>query len=290
MTPLERRTRRGGVELVFHEWPGDAPPTLLLHGIGNYGRYWDLLAREIDGRVRLIAPDARGHGSSSRPDDGYAAPEFVADALAILGALGVDRALVVGHSMGGSHALHLAAEHPDRVLGLVLVDVGVEPMREGADRARRLSMTRPESFADRAEAEEYLRRTSPGYRDEVYAGRLDHAFRVEDGRLVWRSHSPALARILSHRGESGDRWDVLRRIACPVVVVRGARSNVLSPAVAERMKRELALARRGVRGDLVELESGHNVALERPRELAEIVMSLARSLGTAPGSMRRWIP
>ncbi|MBU6424494.1 MAG: alpha/beta hydrolase, partial [Chloroflexi bacterium] len=201
MNPVERRTRRVDVELVFHEWPGDAPPTLLLHGIGNYGRYWDLFAREIDGRLRLVAPDARGHGSSGRPEDGYAADEFVADALAILGALGVDRALVVGHSMGGSHAMRLAAGHPERVLGLVLVDVGVEPMREGADRARRLTMTRPESFSDRAEAEEYLRRTSPGYADEVYAGRLEHAFREEEGRLVWRSSSPALARILAGRGE-----------------------------------------------------------------------------------------
>ncbi|MDE3102065.1 MAG: alpha/beta hydrolase [Chloroflexota bacterium] len=290
MTPTERRTWRAGVELAFHEWPGAAPPALLLHGIGNYGRYWDLVARAVDGAVRLVAPDARGHGASGRPDDGYAPAEFVADALAILGALGIERALVVGHSMGGSHALRLAAEHPERVLALVLVDVGVEPLREGSDRARRLSLGRPESFADRAAAEEYLRRTSPGYSDEVYADRLAHLFRLEEGRLVWRSSSPALARILAQRAETEERWDLLRRVAAPVTIVRGTRSNVLPASQAERMARELALARRGVRADLVELDSGHNVALERPHELAEIVTSLARSLSTTPGSMRRWIP
>ncbi len=290
MIATERRTQRAGVDLVFHEWPGGAPPVLLLHGIGNYGRYWDLFAREVDGAFRLIAPDARGHGSSGRPDDGYAPADFVADALAVLGARGIDRAVVVGHSMGGSHAMHLAADHPDRVLAVVLVDVGVEPMHEGSDRARRLTLTRPESFADRAEAEDHLRGTSPGYSDEVYANRLDHLFRTENGRLVWRSSSPALARIMSQRSEVEERWAVLRRIRCPLAIVRGTRSNVLSPAVAERMTRERASAQPGVRTDLALLEAGHNVPLERPRELAEIVKSLARPFGTTPGSMRRWIP
>lgn len=291
MAPLAGRTERAGVELVFHEWPGGDPPTLLLHGIGNYGRYWDLVAREIGGRLRLVAPDARGHGASGRPDaDVYAPREFVADALAILDALGVERALVVGHSMGGSHALHLAADHPDRVIGLMLVDVGVEPMREGSERARRLTMTRPESFTGRGEAEAYLRTTSPGYRDEVYANRLDHLFREEDGRLAWRSSSPALARIMSSRTEKDARWAALAAVRCPLVIVRGTRSNVLASGIADRMRRERALARPGVRTELVELDAGHNVPLDRPRELADAIESLARSAWTAPGSMRRWIP
>jgi len=62
VVPVERRIERDGVPLVLWEWPGDPPPTLLLHGIGNYGRYWDLFARAVDGRLRLVAPDARGHG------------------------------------------------------------------------------------------------------------------------------------------------------------------------------------------------------------------------------------
>src|ERR1700716_2307718 len=81
---------RNGTELVYWTWPGAAPPTLLLHGIGNYGRYWDLFADAIAGRLGLIAPDARGHGESGRPADGYAPADFAADALAILDRLRLD--------------------------------------------------------------------------------------------------------------------------------------------------------------------------------------------------------
>ena len=56
--------------LVCWEWPGGEPPALLLHGIGNYGRVWDFVAAEVAGRLRLVAPDARGHGDSVAPENG----------------------------------------------------------------------------------------------------------------------------------------------------------------------------------------------------------------------------
>ena len=276
MSPAERRTRRDGVELVWWEWPGGEPPALLMHGIANYGRYWDLFAREIGGRRRLIAPDARGHGDSGKPPSGYEPEEFVADALAVLDAAGVDRPVVVAHSMGGAHAMLLAAQHPDRVRALVLVDVGPENMREGSERARRLTQERPASFADRGEALAYLRRTSPGYTDEVYANRLDHAFREESGRLAWRSSPDALAQIRAARSGAAARWQALRDMTCPLVVVRGTRSKVLSAETAQRM----TALRPGIR--LIELDAGHNVPLDRPRELAEIAVTTG--MGGAPGS------
>src|SRR6185295_2366933 len=114
-----------GVEAIglrAWEWPGEAPATLLLHGIGNYGRYWDFFAEAVARRLRLIATDARGHGESGKPAHGYAPDHFVADALAVLDALAIERALIVGHSMGGMHAIRLAAAHPERVERLVVVD------------------------------------------------------------------------------------------------------------------------------------------------------------------------
>src|ERR1700687_58570 len=267
---FQRRTMGGAaVELRGWEWPGEPPATLLLHGIGNYGRYWDFFADAVAGRLRLIATDARGHGESGRPADAYAPKEFVADALAVLDALALERVVVVGHSMGGTHAVRLAAANPKRVERLVIVDAGPEPMTEGSERARRLSLGRPERFTSADDALAYLRSTSPGYGEEVYANRVRWLFREDKGGLAWRSSHDALASIMSG-SRHGDLWDVLRAVQCPVLVVRGARSNVLSADVAERMIKALADGRR------VELDAGHNVALDRPKELAEAVVAFAR--------------
>jgi len=268
--PTAHAFTRETVSLRAWEWPGDPPPTLLLHGIGNYARYWDFFADAVAGRLRLIATDARGHGESGRPPGDYAPQEFVADAVSVLDALAIDRALVVGHSMGGTHAIRLAAAHPDRVERLVVVDAGPEPMREGAERARRLSLERPERFANTDEALAYLRRTSPGYTDEIYANRLRWLFREEDGGLAWRSSHDALTSIMTG-ARRGDLWDALRAIRCPALVVHGTRSNVLSDDVAQRMVKALA------DGRLIELEAGHNVALDRPTDLAEAVVAFAHA-------------
>lgn len=259
-----------GVALRLWEWDGRAPTALLLHGLANYGRYWDLVAREIDGRLRLIAPDARGHGDSAKPADGYASANYVADALGLLDALEIERALLVGHSMGGRHAATIAATNPDRVLGLVLVDTSAEPLPEGRERAVHLTAGRPERFADRAEALAYLRSTSPGYTDEVYENRVRWAFApLPDLALAWRSSRAALLRTLEDRTPSDDLFTILARIEAPTIVLRGTRSNVLSVEVARRMVDVLR------DGELIEVDAGHNVALERPAETASAILSMA---------------
>ncbi|MDP9265062.1 MAG: alpha/beta hydrolase [Chloroflexota bacterium] len=272
--PDARYTVRDVVGLAWCEWPGGPPPTLLMHGVGNYGWYWELLAEAVDGQLRLIAPDARGHGDSDKPrhPEAYASREFVADALAIMDAAGAASALVVGHSMGGGHAARLAVAHPERVRGLVLVDWSPAPLAEGAERARRLSLARPAGFADAAAALAYLRATSPGYSDAVYANRLAYAFARGPAGLVWKSSSAALAAILEGARETEEHGPDLGRIACPTLVVRGTRSTVLSADVARAAARTLR------DGRLLELDAGHNVALDRPRELAAAIVAFgARS-------------
>src|SRR5947199_4017166 len=269
MIPDRGSVTRDATELVYWTWPGAEPPGLLLHGIGNYGRYWDLFADAITGRVQRGARDARGHGERGRPAEGYAPADFAADALAVLDRIGIERAVVVGHSMGGLHSINLAARHPERVRALVIVDASPDPLPAGAERAQRLLTGRPARFRDRAGARAYLERTSPGYPASVYENRLAFAFREENGELVWRSDPAALERIMSARMPTDDRWDALARIACPTLVVRGTRSNVLSEDVARRMVQTLA------DGRLMELDAGHNVPLERPRELADAAVVLA---------------
>ena len=267
--PALREVQGDAGTLAVWEWPGDGPATLLLHGIGNYGRYWDAFADAIGGRLRLIAPDARGHGDSAKPEDAYAPSAFVGDALAVLDAFGVDRAVVVGHSMGGFHATVLAASHPKRVSRLVIVDAGPETLPEGAARARRLSLERPDRFERRADAEAYLRQTSPGYDDSVYENRLRWLFREDSGRLHWRSSREALAAIFAGSSERGASWQLASSLRMPVLLIRGRWSPVLSADVAKRLVARIPDAR------LVELDSGHNPPLDRPREFADAVVSFA---------------
>ena len=285
--PTLREVRGDAGPLAVWEWPGGDPPALLLHGIGNYGRYWEAFAEAVGGRLRLIAPDARGHGDSAKPQgaaaggpdphvtEAYAPSAFVGDAIAVLDACGVERAGVIGHSMGGFHAAVLAATHPERVSWLVIVDAGPEVLPEGAARARRLSLERPDWFAGRAAAEAYLRQTSPGYPDSVYENRLRWLFREDSGRLHWRSSRDALARILAGSAERGSSWERARDIRAPTLLVRGTRSPVLSAEGARRLQRTIPAA------ELIELDAGHNVALDRPRELADAVAAFAARLARA---------
>jgi pimeloyl-ACP methyl ester carboxylesterase len=257
------------------EWAGPGPDALLLHGIGNYGRYWDMFADEIAGRMRLVAPDARGHGESAKPADGYGPSDFVVDAMTVMDAFSIARALVIGHSMGGFHATALALAHPDRARALVLVDVG--PPVEGASssRARRLSLGRPDRFPDAAAALAYLHETSPGYTDAVYANRMRWVYAREGDTFVWRSSKAALAKILDEtRTSAAAVWSRLREITCPVLVVRGTRSLSFSDATAHEMLVALPHAR------LVKLDAGHNVALDQPAELADTVLRFGEEIGS----------
>ncbi len=106
--------------------PEDGDPVLLLHGFPQNSTMWDHVSTALhaDGR-RTIAPDQRGYSPGARPSDvdAYAMPELVADAVAILDALGIEQADVVGHDWGAVVAWHLAASHPARVRTLTAVSV-----------------------------------------------------------------------------------------------------------------------------------------------------------------------
>jgi pimeloyl-ACP methyl ester carboxylesterase len=154
-----------GGELTVGVW-GDGPRTVLaLHGITANHLAWQPVADRLPPGVRLVAPDLRGRGDSPLPGP-YGMAAHAADAVAVLDALDVATATVVGHSMGGFVALVLADRHPERVDRLLLVDGGPPlPMPPGdtADErvaavigpaAARLAMT----FADVTEHRDFWRR------------------------------------------------------------------------------------------------------------------------------------
>ena len=281
--PHEKHVAGPAGDLAVWDYPGDPPDTLLLHGVGGMGRMWDFFAHGVNGRLRMLAPDARGHGDSVHPPvrgESYAPAGFVADAAAVLDAFGLERVFLVGHSMGGGHAVAFTLTHPERVRALVIIDIGPNLGAEGLERTTRLTTTRPELFLDRTDVERYLRETSPGYSDEIYAHRLHWLFRRTDAGYVWRSGAAALARILGG-SVSGERdapervrtWAQLAAVAVPTLIVRGARSLYLGAETAQRMVATMPDAR------LVELDAGHNVQLDQPQRLADAVVAFGRSAG-----------
>lgn len=168
MSDESRQVAVPGGELVVHRLGDagpDAPVVLAVHGITANGLSMTRVAAALAGRVTLWAPDLRGRAASHAVGPPYSLGRHAEDLVAVLDAIGADRAVVVGHSMGAFVAAVLAARHPRRVPRLVLVDGGFAfPLAPGATSAdidamlesvlgpamRRLSMT----FGS---PEEYLR-------------------------------------------------------------------------------------------------------------------------------------
>ena len=123
------------VRLRATRWRGVGTPVLLLHGLASTRHFWDLVVPDLTG-FPVVALDQRGHGDSGRPEGPYDGATVARDALIALDAVGLSRAVVVGHSWGASTALRLAATAPERVLAVVAIDGGLgSAMDAGTDRA-----------------------------------------------------------------------------------------------------------------------------------------------------------
>jgi pimeloyl-ACP methyl ester carboxylesterase len=119
-------TTPDGLSMTYVEaGPAEGMPILLLHGYTDNSRSWSLLAPHLPGR-RLIMLDLRGHGGTDAPACCYGPDSMAHDVAGFMQAMGIDRADVVGHSMGSTTAATLAAFHPERVNRLVLISTAIE--------------------------------------------------------------------------------------------------------------------------------------------------------------------
>ncbi len=224
---LERRIDLGTVELATAESGSGGRPFLLLHGFTgakeDLAEWLDPLA---DAGWHAVAPDHRGHGSSSKPTDesAYSFEILADDALALVDALGWDRYALLGHSMGGMVAQFMATKTPERLTALVLMDTGHGPV-QGLDPTlveAAVSIVRNQGIdaladllADRESpldtpAHQRLLAEKPGYAE------------FEDRKF--RSTSPSLyAPMASSFVHATDRLDDLRRLpgSLPALVIVG---------------------------------------------------------------------
>jgi pimeloyl-ACP methyl ester carboxylesterase len=247
---------------------------VLLHGLRDQAHGWDAVASELVGHGRVLALDQRGHGASDWPPTGYAPEDFAADLAAFLDALDLAATppVVVGHSMGGRTALAFAARYPDRLRGLVVVDVGASARPETIPAIVAELRAGHGPFAGEEEALRALvGEAAPNAATRRY---VRYNLRpTADGLLAWQYDLDAAIET-TRLGRGRDYWPDLARIAVPTLLVRGARSDVLGRGEAERMVGALP------RGTLVEIAgAGHLIPLARPRELAEAIIAWLPDVG-----------
>ena len=210
-----------GVRLGATRWPGDGTPVVLLHGLASQRRFWNLCVPHLAG-LPLLALDQRGHGDSDRPAAGYDLATVARDLGVAMDALGWSRAVLVGHSWGGSVAATFAAEHAERTLALVAVDGGfMAPSASGGDRAELRRQLEPPRWAvPPEELIEMFRSRSPmgPWTDELAASVLPIFEVGADGlaraRLPFETHMQIVDTLIDY-----DAVGVLSRVRCAAWLV-----------------------------------------------------------------------
>jgi pimeloyl-ACP methyl ester carboxylesterase len=224
-------------------------PVVLAHGLTDSGACWPRLFPVFAARYDVVAYDARGHGQSSAPDRGYTIDDRVADLVAVLEGLGLDRPALVGHSMGADTAARVAALHPGLTRGVVLED---PPWRDDDTRLG----TRVQFFGDimRHQKESSLadliaegKAMMPDWDDSEWAPWAEAKHQVSPDSLTMFDG------LRQHWRES------VASLRCPAVLLTGdASSALVTPAVAaEAAGLCPSLTVRNIEG------AGHNIRRER---------------------------
>lgn len=122
LTAVRKTVNLSGIELSYWEWNRGGEPLLLLHGLADCGLVWASLGDYLAPDYHIIAPDLRGHGDSSKPQQGYQFTDFIQDLEALMKYLGWSSASVLAHSWSGKLLTIWATKHPEKLRNLILVD------------------------------------------------------------------------------------------------------------------------------------------------------------------------
>jgi pimeloyl-ACP methyl ester carboxylesterase len=259
--------------VAYVEWPGPsraAPVLLCVHGLTRNGRDFDGLAEALSAHYRVVCPDLPGRGKSewlSDPAD-YNYPLYLADITTLIARLDVERVDWVGTSMGGIIGMLFAAMPNAPVGKLVMNDVGALVPKAGIERIAAYVGLDP-SFADVAELEAGLRLLAAPFgplSDAQWRHLATHSVRRKSDGSLGFAYDPKIAETFRQAPiEDVALWNFWDAIACPVLVIRGAQSDILAAADAAVM------TQRGPRAKLVEFAGiGHAPALMAEDQIAAI--------------------
>ncbi|MCA1553128.1 MAG: alpha/beta hydrolase, partial [Chloroflexi bacterium] len=215
-----------GVRIHYYRTGGEKPSVVLLHGFTDSGLCWMRVAERLQSDYDVVMLDARGHGKSDAPASGYTAEDHAPELAGAIQSLGLDRPVLLGHSMGGATAVATAKQFPSLVRALILEDPpwgGASPALSDAERQKRIAELR---------ASLMKRKTQP--LDTIIAYARQHfptwdERELEPWAVAKQQTSPNIAQVMM---ASGVRWqDVIACVTCPVLVITAdaARGVIVTP-------------------------------------------------------------
>ena len=282
--PRDEFVEANGLRFHYREW-GDTRTrhaVVMLHGYAETSEAWSDTAQDLAREFRVIAIDQRGHGQSDRATDrDYTRATQMEDLEAIIESLGLRSVTLIGHSMGGANAICYAAEHPEMVTALVVIETAPEVLRSGIETIRRL-LASGSSFSSLDEAIEAFREFFPYATTEQIERRVRASLTInDDGTYIW-DFDPVLRDPTSRPPDPdpgqrrlSDLWDCADRVQCPTMIVRGSETDMLTPEAIQRLHRRVS----GSRVSLIE-DAGHSVPTDQPAALSLNIREFLQSIAS----------
>ncbi|MET4204410.1 MULTISPECIES: alpha/beta hydrolase [unclassified Bradyrhizobium] len=272
-----------GISMHYYEWAGPKPALIFLHPSLGYGRMWEWMADAMKGKFHIYAPDQRGHGYTDKADGDYSAQEYAEDLNLFMQELGINRAVLVGHSLGGRVAQVFAARYPQRVSALALIAgphltnfYGTRDSAQKIIEGMYATINYPDEFGSKEEAFSFLRSRRPWIHDPD-AGlhhRIAHNYvHLEGGRLVPRYDKVRVAQGLGHL--TYNLRPYAARVECPVLILRGSLGDALTREQAD----EIAGFWRDAH--VVDIEGHYALQLENPVATAKAIETFLSSNGAS---------
>ena len=228
--PAQGRVSGDGIELAFGYWPGRGAPLVALHGLTASYVSFTGIAECLAGRRPLFALDLRGRGDSDKPAGPYGMAQHASDVAAAMRAMGLGASVIVGHSMGAFVATALAAQYPELVSGLVLLDGGYAPAisapnsQQGLDAALAFRIAQLRQAYPSREAYRQFWRTQPHFPPEDWSpwveAFLDYEIGGEPPELRPKAAEDAVKADLIEGLQSEQIAARLRSLHVPVLMLR----------------------------------------------------------------------
>jgi pimeloyl-ACP methyl ester carboxylesterase len=269
---------------VIYRIAGDGPPVVLIHGMVNSSKHWEQVALRLADRYTVVAPDLLGHGDSAAVRGDYSLGAHACSIRDLLTTIGIERATIVGHSLGGGIAMQFFYQFPQRVERLALISSGglgheVSPMLRGAALPGAatgiwlVANRRVRSALERAGG----RMRERGSRKGVYLEAVARAMRPLQDAAARRAFVQTLRSVIDVRGQHVSAIDRLYLLGeLPTLIVWGGRDNTIP------MQHGLAAHALIPNSSFVTLpKAAHFPNLEDPQGLADALLDWLDS--TEPG-------